>query len=110
MDLYMKEMWEILVPASKGKDKFSYNFHKEWDEKVTKISGGLTVMKAAKGEWISPSGKLHKDRMIPIRISCTRKDINKIIDITLEHYDQEAVLAYRIATEVILRHRNERTV
>jgi len=29
-------------------------FHQTWDAKVRKISGGLTIMKPAKGNWVSP--------------------------------------------------------
>ena len=103
----MKQMWEILVPGSRGDRNISYDHHKAWDEKIKEIAGGLTVLKTAKGEWISPSGKLHKDRMIPVRISCTRKEIEEIIDITLTHYNEEAVMAYKISEEVIIKHKNE---
>jgi hypothetical protein len=103
------EMWEILVPASNNKDKeFSYEHHKEWDAFVKKITGGVTVMKTAKGEWLSPIGRLHIDRMIPCRIMCNKKQIIKIIDFTIEHYNQEAILAYRISDNVIMRHKNEK--
>jgi len=102
-----KELWEILVPASNNKDQsFTYEHHKEWDAFVKKITGGVTIMKPAKGEWISPSGKLYVDRMIPCRIVCDEEQISEIIDFTIDHYHQEAVLAYRISTNVILRHKS----
>lgn len=102
------ELWEILVPASNNKDlKFSYEHHKAWDAFVKKATGGVTIMKTAKGEWVSPNGKLYVDRIIPCRIVCTKDQISDIIDFTIEHYSQEAVLAYRISTNVILRHKNE---
>jgi hypothetical protein len=103
-----KELWEILVPASNNKDqKFPYEHHKEWDAFVKKITGGVTIMKTAKGEWVSPNGKVYVDRMIPCRIVCTEEQMSEIIDFTLEHYNQEAVLAYRISTNVILRYKNK---
>lgn len=103
------ELWEILVPASNGKlkIKFSYAHHKEFDNFVKSLSGGLTVLKSAKGEWESPSGELFTDRIIPVRIACSREDIEKIIDFTIEHYNQEAVMAYKLSDEVIIKHRNE---
>lgn len=101
-----KELWEILVPASNNKDqKFSYEHHKQWDAFVKELTGGVTITKTAKGEWVSPTGKLYKDRIIPCRIVCTEEQISEIIDFTIDHYNQEAVLAYRISTNVILRHR-----
>jgi len=104
------ELWEILVPASNNKDlKFSYEHHKEWDEFVKGISGGITIMKTAKGEWVSPDGKLYIDRVIPCRIVCDEEQINEIVDFTIDHYKQEAVLAYRISTKVVLRY-DERNI
>jgi hypothetical protein len=101
-------MWEILVPASGDKDKeFTYEHHKAWDEFVKNLTGGVTVMKTAKGQWVNPIGKLYLDRMIPCRIICTKEQITKIIDFTIKHYNQEAVLAFKISDTVILRHKNE---
>ena len=100
-------MWEILVPASNNKDqKFTYEHHKVWDAFVKQITDGVTIMKTAKGEWVSPIGRLHIDRMIPCRIICNEKQIIKIIDFTIEHYDQEAILAYKVSDNVIMRHKN----
>jgi hypothetical protein len=101
-------MWEILVPASGDKDKeFTYEHHKAWDEFVKNLTGGVTVMKTAKGQWVNPIGKLYLDRMIPCRIICTKEQITKIIDFTIKHYNQEAVLAFKFSDTVILRHKNE---
>lgn len=41
--------------------------------------------------------------MIPVRIIATREEIEKIIDVTIVYYGQDAVLAYRVADEVILK-------
>ena len=102
------ELWEILVPASNNKDKeFTYEHHKAWDEFVKNLAGGVTIMKTAKGQWVSPNGELYLDRMIPCRIICNKKQIIEIIDFTIKHYNQEAVLAFKISDTVILRHKNE---
>src|ERR1035437_891881 len=102
------ELWEILVPASNNKDKeFTYEHHKAWDEYVKNNTGGVTIMKTAKGQWVNPNGKLYLDRTIPCRIICTEEQIIKIIDFTIKHYNQEAVLAFKISDTVILRHKNE---
>jgi hypothetical protein len=60
-------------------------------------------MRPAKGQWVSPDGQLFKERMIPVRIMATREQIDTIIDLTLEYYDQLAVMCYKISDEVILR-------
>lgn len=98
----MTQLWEILVPASKRDKEFSYEHHKEWDAYVRGIAGGLTVYRAAKGEWVSPEGHLFKDRMIPVRIACSEEEIKTIMEFTQKHYDQVAVFAYLISERVIM--------
>ena len=99
------KLWEILVPASSPEKEFTYEHHKKWDSYVKSLAGGLTILKPAKGEWISPDGKLFIDRVIPVRIKCKEKHIKKIIKFTIQHYDQEAVMAYKVSDKVILIHK-----
>jgi len=99
-------LWEILVPTVRNDGKpFRTRYHRVWDQKVRAISGGITIMPVAKGQWVSPDGALFQERMIPVRIVATRAQIEAIVDITLRYYDQLAVLAYKVSDEVILRHR-----
>ncbi len=110
-------MWEILVPTVRrvasapsktgeprpaGKP-YTTRYHRVWDAKVRAITGGLTILTPAKGQWISPEGELYQERMIPVRIAATRSQIDKIIDLTMEYYDQLAVLCYKVSDEVIIR-------
>lgn len=102
----MSEMWEILVPTQTNDGKpIRTRQHREWDSRVRRISGGLTILSPAKGQWVSPDGDLYQERMIPVRIVCDRSSIMKIVDITMDFYDQLAILAYKISDEVILKHR-----
>lgn len=104
-----KGIWEILVPTVSNAGKpFRTRFHKVWDAEIRNISGGLTILKPAKGQWISPDGSLYAERMIPVRIICTADEMEKIISLTMKYYDQEAILAYKISNEFILRHKNEK--
>jgi|ERR1700739_3075400 len=101
----MKSLWEILVPTKRnGEDgkPFRTRYHRVWDAKVRAISGGLTIMPVVKGQWEQGTVLYHNERMIPVRIIATREEIVKIIKITISYYEQEAVLAYRVADEVIL--------
>ena len=103
----MKNLWEILVPTVRNNGKpFRTRYHRVWDGKVREITGGLTILPVAKGQWLSPSGELFLERMIPVRIVCTEAQINEIVDMTMVYYDQEAVLAYKISTQVILKHKD----
>ena len=101
----MIQMWEILVPTVyrvSGKPIHT-RYHRVWDEKVRKISGGLTVMHPVKGQWVHED-QLHSERMIPVRILATKEQMEEIVTMTIQYYDQLAVLAYRISTDIMLRH------
>ena len=102
-----RSVWEILVPTVRNDGRpFRTRYHKIWDSKVREISGGLTICPPTKGEWVNPSGTLFTERMIPVRIIATKEEMDKIVDMTINYYDQEAVLAYKIADEYILKYRS----
>lgn len=105
-----KGMWEILVPTERRATPGKYyrtKYHRVWDGKVREITGGLTVMAPARGQWVNPiTGELFKERMIPVRILATRDEIEKVVDLTLKYYDQIAVLCYKISDEVILKYKD----
>lgn len=98
-------VWEILVPRQLNDGTFvKLKHHRVWDEKVREIAGGLTVMvPTVKGEWIASDGNLFVDSTIPVRICCSREQIEKIMDMTAVHYQQKAILAYKVSDEVILK-------
>lgn len=100
-----KELWEILVPTVRNDGQpFRTRFHRVWDKKIEAISGGLTILTPGKGAWVH-EGQTVRERMIPVRIMCTREQIDQIIDLTIEYYDQLAVMAYRVSDVIILKHR-----
>jgi hypothetical protein len=101
------ELWEILVPTTRRLSNgtvvpCSTRYHRVWDAVIRDITGGLTILKPAKGYWVD-DGEIYTDRTIPVRIACTREQIEKIIDITLSYYNQVAVMAYKISDEVIVK-------
>lgn len=103
-----RPLWEILVPTTRNDGRpIRTRFHRVWDEKVRSVSGGLTILTPAKGQWMNPEGQLFTERMIPVRILASRSEIEQIVDMTMEYYDQEAVLAYKISDEVILKGKSD---
>jgi hypothetical protein len=117
------ELWEILVPTTRrvlagNAGRWSKlerdhqgcvavpcttRYHRVWDAKVRAISGGLTVLKPAKGYWMDPVSKtVFHDRTIPVRIACTRTQLDEVIKITLSYYNQLAVMAYKLSSEVLI--------
>lgn len=100
------KLYEILVPTNRNDGRpISARFHRIWDKKVMEISGGVTILSPAKGKWSSPDDELFDERMIPVRIACDENDIEKIIDFTMDYYEQLAVMAYVISDEVIIKNR-----
>ena len=98
-------IWEILVPTTHGNGaRISVDCHREWDQRVRQISGGLTVLSPACGQWVSPSNQLFEEWMIPVRIACERNQIETIADMTAAYYSQQAVMYYRISDEVVIKH------
>ena len=101
------QLWEILVPTLIDRSEvgglntkpINLRFHKVWDSKVREISGGLTIMRPAKGQWVE-NGKVHSERMIPVRIACTKQQILEIAEMTKVYYNQIAVMVYKISEEV----------
>jgi hypothetical protein len=106
--MQLMSIWEILVPTVRNDGTpIRTRFHREWDRRVRRISGGLTVLPPARGQWLSPSKQLFEERMIPVRIACTRKQIETIADMTAAYYRQQAVMFYKISDEVVIKHYGE---
>lgn len=98
-------MFEILVPTIRSNGKFiSTRFHRIWDAKVRSVTKGLSVLPPIKGQWVSPGGELFSERMIPVRIACTRQQIEQIADMSAAYYEQKAILFYRISDDVVIKH------
>jgi hypothetical protein len=103
-----RELWEVLVPCMMRGKPVRTRHHKEWDKVVRSLAGGLTILSPAKGQWVEPiTNMLYEERVIPVRMACTRKQLRRIIDFTIKHYDQKAVMAYLVSTEVIIKFRDE---
>lgn len=101
-----KTLWEILVPKySNDGTKYELSYHQKWDEYVRSISGGLTIFNTAKGHWLNPDNQPFIEPMIPVRIYCDKPSIDKIVEYAMQHYDQQAILAYEISTNVIMKTR-----
>ena len=103
------ELWEILVPTTYNDGKpVRVRHHRVWDANVRAITGGLTIMKPAKGQWICPEGQLYSERMIPVRFAvASQEQVRKIMQLTCFHYDQLAVMATRVSDCCLILDRQE---
>lgn len=102
-------LWEILVPTVRNDGRpFRLRYHRVWDEKVRDISGGITIMKPAKGEWVdSDTGDLYADRTIPVRFVATREEMKRIVAMSCVYYDQLAMMCYKVSDDVTIMSRAE---
>jgi len=90
-------LFEILVPCQWNSGQpIRTRHHREWDKRVRRITGGLTILRPGKGQWVH-EGELYEDRVIPVRVFCTDAQISEIVQITIEHYEQEAVMHYCVS-------------
>lgn len=94
------KLYEILVPTIYGDTlkPIRKKHHWSWDHLVKKLSGGLTLLSPGKGLWVH-EGIEYRERVIPVRIFCTEQIMKKIVNITLKHYRQKAVMYYVLSNE-----------
>lgn len=103
----MKCLWQIMVPCNYNDGRpVKTRHHREWDRQVRKITNGLTILPPSKGQWIDESdGKLYVDRMIPVNLIATEEDMEAVAKITMRHYDQLAVMFFKLSEHAIIRYR-----
>jgi hypothetical protein len=95
-------LWEVMVPTQMNGKRVKTKHHKKWDKKIREVSGGLTILPVAKGQWDGKDGKTDIELMLPVRIACTSSEIQLILEITKKHYEQQAVMAYAVSSSVII--------
>ena len=97
------KLFEILVPTIYGDTlkPIRTKHHKNWDNRVKKLTNGLTILTPGKGVWVH-EGQEFREKVIPVRIMTTDKVMSKIVRITLEHYRQKAVMYYVISNECFI--------
>src|SRR5271165_737113 len=99
------KLYEILVPTKYGDTEkpIRTRHHKNWDNRVKALSGGLTILTPGKGIWVH-EGKDYLEKVIPVRISCEPATMDKIVQITIQHYRQKAVMYYVLSEECFIVH------
>ena len=97
-----KRLWQVLVPCNYNDGRpVRTRHHKEWDRRVRKITGGLTILTPGKGQWVDPEDdQLYLDRIIPVQTIATDKEIEKIAKITCQHYKQLACFYFLVSDYV----------
>lgn len=118
----MNALYQILIPTRYGDNNkpIGTAHHKEWDKYVQSITGGLTIFTPARGKWIN-DGVEHPERIIPVMVMCKeefsivpdtdireefkdKSQINKIINFTIKHYRQKAVMFFLVTEQVQIQY------
>lgn len=104
----MKCLWQIIVPCNFNNGKpVRTRHHREWDRQVRRITGGLTILSVSKGQWVDQrDGTLYIDRVIPVNLIATEEEIEAIANITMKHYDQLAVMFFKLSDRAMIRYRD----
>lgn len=104
----MLKMWTILVPTQRNDGRpIKTRFHRVWDAKVREITGGLTILPPNKGQWVCPEGKLYAERMIPVMFTATEENCNTIMKLTMDYYEQLAILCWEVSNNVKLLEKDD---
>lgn len=98
-----QQLYEILVPCQWNSGRpIRKRHHQQGDERVRAVAGGLTICKPATGQWTFENN-VFTDRTIPVKIMCSPEQMDQIAQITIEHYEQLAVMYYVVATDCTIQ-------
>jgi len=100
-------VWCILVPTLMEDNYVSTKHHKNWDAYVRRITGGLTILAPGKGQWVNSNNEVIEERIIPVNIACTDKQLKKIVKFSLKHYRQDALMYYKVSDQVFIVKKEE---
>ena len=117
----MHELWEIRVPCNWNDGRpVRTRHHREWDRRVREITGGLTILKPGKGTWVNTSEvydnkearwvkatTVYSDRIIPVRLIASADQMRTVANITISHYEQLAVMYYRVSDCCVVQYASE---
>jgi len=96
-------LFEILVPCARTDGgPIHTKFHSVWDKKIQTITGGISIFPPTLGAWRKTEGTAYREEMMPVRIVSTRNQMQAIVRMTKDYYEQASILAYVISTEIIL--------
>lgn len=99
-------LWLTFVPTQKppkfmpGKKRFfSTRYHRLWDTKVMRITGGMSIWLPIKGKWVSPDGQHYNEDMIPVIVSCTADEMTLVCNTIAAHYAQLGVSRFKLSDD-----------
>lgn len=98
-----RKLYEIFVPVNDNAGKrFSPSHNRQWEKFARDISGGLTKLPRAVGQWVD-GGRVYSEPITPVRIVASAADMRRIADYTAKHYSQLAVMYYVVSSAVTIK-------
>ena len=99
----MNNLYEILVPTKYGDNlkPIRTAHHKSWDRYIRSLSGGLTILSPARGQWVHEN-RLFEERVIPVRIMCSESTMTQVVRFTAKHYRQKAVMFFLLSDQCFI--------
>lgn len=95
----IREAWMIYVPTTMDGKQIELVHHQVWDKVVSNISGGLTLHNTLTGKWQDQT-----ETNIQVEIAIFPGQLEAILDFTLRHYKQKAIMAKKISDKVIIKY------
>ena len=96
-------LYQIMVPCNYNDGTpVKTRHHREWDRQVQAALSvkGMTILPPGKGKWTNPKdGITYHDRVIPVSLVATEDEMKKIAQITIKHYQQLAVMYFKLSNE-----------
>jgi hypothetical protein len=99
-----KSLWEILIPvrSNEGKPFSDKYYNNVFYALLIDVAKGYTKLAPVDGAW-ETDGQLYKEKMIPVRVLCTKKEIEGIAAFVVIHYNQLAVMYYKVSNECYIK-------
>lgn len=100
----MNSLYEILIPVYYNDgDAIPSKVITEWTDFTIKLAGGLTRFPEVIGSWRSQNGKVYTEYMVPFRVACKKEDMEKLAELALRLFKQEAIMITEVSNNVIFR-------
>jgi hypothetical protein len=101
-------LWEIFIPKNHNKEMiYGVSHHREWNRKVTKETNVILLSSSSYKEKSCPTIEepFFSEEMLLLRVYCTQEELDRILDITVDHYDRDKIIAFKISENMIVKKR-----
>lgn len=95
-----KAMYEFLVPVVSNAG-VPFKNHETLYAYLRLKFGGVTVAPAVEGQWLSPTGRVYIEPMIPVQVIMPESEVVPVATLIKNMFEQEGVCVVRLGEAVI---------